>query len=102
MSAKVATYQSVSRNRMRASGAIMRRSLAKAITRAAHGVDQSHRVVVIDLAPQPPHEHFEHVGERIMIVVPDVRGDGGAIHYLAGVAHEAFEQREFLAGEEHG
>jgi len=44
-------------------------------------------------------EYLEHVGERVVVVVPDVRSDRRAIDDLTPMQHEKFEQREFLGGE---
>src|SRR5689334_11426944 len=93
MRPNVAAYQMVRRKRMRVSGCIGRCSLAEPISRAAHRVDQPRREAVVDLAAQPPDEYLEHVGERVVVVVPHVRGDGRAIHHLALVLQEKFEQR---------
>jgi hypothetical protein len=56
------------------------------ITRASDRVDELRLEPVIDLAAQPAHQHIEDVGERVVIVVPDVSRDRGAIDDLPGVA----------------
>src|SRR5689334_25303055 len=47
---------------------------------------------VVDFAPQAPHQHLEHVGERVVVVVPHVRRDGGAIQHLSRMRDEQLEQ----------
>src|SRR5262245_46424002 len=94
MRPKVAPYQAVSPSRSRASG---RASLgAKAVPHPAHGVDQRRLEAVIHLASQPPHQDLEHVGERVMVVVPHVRRDRGPSHDGAGVRDQHLEQCELL------
>ena len=65
----------------------------------AQGVNELGVVAVVDLAAQTAHEHLEDVGERIVILVPDMRGDRGAIHDLVAMTHETFEKRKFLRGQ---
>src|SRR5256885_6291510 len=99
----VATYQIVSRNRSRTSRWISSRdeiaSVAKAISGAAHGLNQLDGVLVVDLPAQAAHEHLEHVRERIMIFVPDVRGDCGAVDDLPRMKDKKLEERKFFRGE---
>src|SRR2546423_3280233 len=72
----VATYQMVSRSRRRMRRWIPSRdevaSVAKAIPGAAHCLDQLDGEVVVDLPAQASHQHFEHVRERIVVLVPYV------------------------------
>src|SRR3954468_12675855 len=100
MSAKVATYQMVRRSRSLTSRWIPSRdelaSVAKAISGSANCLNQLDRIFVVDLAAEPSYQHLEHVGERIVVLIPDVRRDRGAIDHLPGVQHEEFEQRELL------
>src|SRR5262245_39010311 len=72
---------------------------AEAVARSAQRVDQLGLEVVVDLTTQTPHEYLEHVREWVVILVPDVRGDLGAINDLIVVQHEAFEERELFRGE---
>src|SRR6185312_1289502 len=99
MRPNVAAYHAVRPSRMRVSGCMWRASPAEAVPRAAHRLDQPRREPVIDLAAQSPHQHFEHVGKRIVVVVPHVRRDRGPIHHFSFVLQEELEQRELLPGE---
>src|SRR5207245_1409274 len=93
------TYQPVNRHRTRVSGSLVLISGAEPVTGAAQGGDQLRLEAVVDLSPQTPHEHLQLVGEGVVIVVPHVRGDRGAVQYLARVADEQLEQREFLGAQ---
>src|SRR2546429_3930149 len=67
-------YHSVSRTRSRSSDGIMS-SRAQPIARAADRRDQLRLEAIIDLAAQPANQHLEHIGERIVVVVPHVDRD---------------------------
>src|SRR6185437_1621084 len=99
MSPNVAAYQAVRPSRMRVSGCIDRSGLPEPVARAAHRVDEARREALVDLAPQPPDEYFEHVGERIVVVVPHVRRNRRAIDDFSLVLQKELEQRVLLAGE---
>src|SRR4051812_9726887 len=104
ISPNVATYQIVRRSRRRTRRWMPgcddeEASIAKAISGPAYGLDQLVWKIVVDLPPKPSHQHFEHVGERVVVFVPDVRGDGSAVDHLSMVQHEKLEQREFLSRE---
>src|SRR5438132_5328311 len=103
ISPNVATYQIVGRSRRRTRRWRPSRdevaSIAKAIPGSAHSLDQLDGKFVVDLAAQAPHQHLEHVGEWIMILVPHVSRDGCAVNDLAVMEHEELEQRELLGGE---
>src|SRR3954447_23349815 len=99
---KVATYQIVSRSR-----SLTRRwsptrdelaSVAEAISGSAYRLNQLDGKIVVDLPSQTPDQHFEDVGERIVILIPDVGGDCRAVDDLAGVQHEELQQGELLGG----
>src|SRR6266545_5697844 len=96
ISVRTPAYHSVRRSRSRSRDCVMSGSRPQPVARAADRRDQFGLEAVVDLGPQAAHEHLEHVGERIVIVVPDVRGDGRAIDYLSLVAREQLEQGEFL------
>src|SRR6266550_7152032 len=100
ISPNVATYQIVSRSRSRTRRWIPSRdevaSIAKAISGAAHRLDQLGRKFVVDLAAQAAHQHLEHVGEWIVVLVPHVGGDCRAINHLPVMEHEELEQRELF------
>src|SRR6476646_7787336 len=100
MRPKVATYQIVSRSRSLTSrlrsGRAVVASVAKAISGAAYRLDQLDGILVVDFPAQTPHQHLEHIGERVVVFVPDVGGDGGAIDHLAVMQNEKLEQGEFL------
>src|SRR5207247_7079585 len=90
------TYHAVSRSRSRASECISAGSRPEAIARAARRPDQLRLEAVVDLASQPPDEHLEQIRERIMVVVPHVRGNRGAIEHPPLVQHEQLQQGELL------
>src|SRR5262249_15906362 len=58
---------------------------------AAAGVKKFDRMIVIDLFAEPVHVDFDCVGKRIKRIVPDMSGDLGARHELAGAPREVFE-----------
>src|SRR6266498_1896070 len=92
-------YQAVNWSRRRASAGITGTSRAKPVSRAAQRGDEFRLEVVVDLAAQAADQHLEHVDEGIVVVVPHVRGDGGAVEHASRVQDEQLEQREFLGGE---
>src|SRR5205807_6756336 len=92
-------YQSVRSSRSRASGLMGATSRAEAVARAAQRRDQLGLEAVVDLAAQSRHEHLQHVHEGIVVVVPHVRRDRGAIEQASLVQHEQLEQGELLRGE---
>src|SRR3989475_626887 len=98
-SVKTPAYHAVSCRRRRASGCISAPSRAEAVARAAQRRDQLGLEVVVDLAAQSRHEHLEDVDERIVVVVPHVRRDRGAVEQASLVQHEQLEQGELLRGE---
>src|SRR6266566_4197232 len=99
MDRKTPTYHAVSRSRRRASECISAGSRPEAIARAARRPDQLRLEAVVDLAPQPPDQHLEQVGKRIMVVVPHVRSNRGAIEHPPLVQHEQLQQGELLRAE---
>src|SRR5712691_11479521 len=96
---KTPAYQSVRSSRSRASCLMRATSRAEPVARAAQGRDQLGLKAVVDLAAQSPHEHLEDVDERIVVVVPHVRRDRGAVEQASLVQHEQLEQGELLRGE---
>src|SRR2546428_3245683 len=98
-SVKTPAYHAVSCSRRRASGCISEASRAEAVARAAQRRDQLGLEAVVDLAAQSRHEHLEHVDERIVVIVPHVRRDRGAVEQASLVQHEQLEQGELLRGE---
>ena len=56
-------------------------------------------VGIVQLAAQPLDVDVDDVGERVVVLVPDVLGDVGAADDLAGAAREVFEQRVLAAGQ---
>src|SRR5256885_7373846 len=89
-------YQAVSWSRRRASGSITDRSRAEAVAGPAQRRDQLLIEPVVDLAPQPPHQHLEDVDERVVVVVPDVRRDRRPVEHASRMQHEQLEQSELL------
>src|ERR1700681_2103918 len=61
---------------------------AEPVSGATDRMDQLGLELVVDLTPQPTDQHFEHVCEWIMIVIPYVGGDGRPVDYDALVARE--------------
>src|SRR5438445_80458 len=96
---KTPAYHAVRYSRRRASGCISEPSRAEAVARAAQRRDQLGLEAVVDLAAQSRHEHLQHVHERIVVVVPHVRRDRGAIEQASLVHYEQLEQGELLRGE---
>src|ERR1043166_6140166 len=62
-------------------------------------MDELHVEAVVDLAAESPHQHFEDVGKGVVVVVPDVRRDGGALDDLPGMPQQKLEEREFLGSQ---
>src|ERR1044072_53250 len=62
-------------------------------------MDKPHGEAVIELAAESPHQHFEDVGKGVVVVVPDVRGNGGALDDLPGMPQQKLEEREFLGSQ---
>src|SRR5689334_4526259 len=93
---KVARYQIVRRIRRRMSRSRPPRdevaSIAKAISGAAHRLDQLVGKLIVDLSAQAPHQHLEHVGEGIVVLIPDMRSDRGSVDHLSMVQHKKLEQ----------
>ncbi len=102
MTENVAAYQTVSRVRTRFTLLSLEATdpglYAKPITRSSQGLKELRLEVVIDLPAQSPHEHFEHVGERIVVIVPHMRSDRSAIDDMPCVKCETFQKTEFLGG----
>src|SRR3982751_2757857 len=100
MRPNVATYQMVRRSRSLTSRWMPSRdelaSVAKAISGSANRLNQLDGIFVVDLASEPAYQHLEHVGERIVVLIPDVRRDRRAVDHLSRVQHEELEQRELL------
>ena len=62
-------------------------------------VDQLRLEVVVDFGTQAADGDIDHIGIGVEIHVPYLRGDQRARKHLALVAHQQFEQREFLLAE---
>ena len=71
-------------------------SCAEPVTGPAQCVNQLDVEPVVDLSAETPDEHLEHVGERIVVVVPHVRGDRRPIDDASAVTHQTLEEREFF------
>ena len=63
---------------------------------AAYGVNHLDRKFVVDLAAQMPDIHVDDVGESVVVHVPDVLDNHGAAQRTAAVAHQIFQDAEFL------
>src|SRR5437773_5016752 len=96
---KIPAYQAVRRSRRWASDCISAASGAEPVAGASQRRDQLRLETVVDLAPQPPDQHLEHVRKRVVIVVPHVRGDRGAVEDATLIQHEQLQQRELLRAE---
>ena len=105
MTRNVPAYHAVRRQRSRSSDCenverrvsrALKRLCAEPVTRAAQRVDQFDVEAIVDFAPQPANEDLEHVCERIVVLVPDVRSDRSAIDDLLAMANEELEQRKLF------
>src|ERR1700694_723603 len=85
ISPKVATYQNVRRRRSRTRRWMPPReesaSVTKPVSGASHCLKELRCIFVVDLAPKAPHQHLEYVGEGVVVLIPDVGGDRGAIDH---------------------
>src|SRR5690349_12318526 len=59
-------------------------------------MDQRIGLLVVDLATHPPDIDIDDIGRRIEMKVPDVSQQHGAGYNAAFVAHQIFEELEFL------
>ena len=57
-------------------------SVTKAVSGASHRLDQLGWVIVVDLPPQAPHQHLEHVREGVVVLIPHMSGNCRAIYDL--------------------
>src|SRR6202048_2919287 len=100
ISPKVATYQNVRRRRRRTRRWMPLReesaSVTKPVSGASHCLNQLRWIFVVDLSPQPPHQHLEHVREGVVVLIPDVGGNCRAIDYLSLVQDKKLEQCKLL------
>ncbi len=62
-------------------------------------MNQLRLVRVVDFPAEPPDEDLEHIGERVVILVPHVRGDARAIDDLVAILDKNREERELLGSE---
>lgn len=77
-------------------------SVTKAVSGASHRLNQLGWVIVVDLPPQAPHQHLEHVREWVVVLIPHMGGNRRAIDDLTWVQDKKLEQREFLGSELYG
>src|ERR1700693_5737644 len=86
ISPKVATYQNVRRRRRRTRRCMPPRDESASVTKPVSGASPCRNelrwILVVDLAAQAPHQHLEHVRERVVVFIPDVGGDRRAIYHL--------------------
>src|SRR5271165_1270517 len=66
------------------------------ITDTSNGVDQRRFSVFIDFLAQAVDLHFNHVGGRINVHVPDLVKDHRTRHHSSGIPYQVFQKREFL------
>ncbi|KAG0771440.1 hypothetical protein G6F22_016472 [Rhizopus arrhizus] len=71
----------------------------KHITHAAHGVHQLSLERVVDLAAQPSHRDFDHIGVAVEIDVPHLFCQFQARQDFALFAHQQHQQGEFFGGQ---
>src|ERR1700737_4851793 len=106
ISPNVATCQNVRRRRRRTRRWMPLReesaSVTKPVSGASHCLNQLRRIFVVDLAPQAPHQHLEHIGEGIVVLIPDVGGNCRAIDHLSLVQDKKLEKGKFLCRELYG
>src|SRR6266545_366530 len=95
-------YQAVNWSRRRASAGITGTSCAEPVPAAAQRGDEFRLEAVVDLAAQPAHQDLQDVDERVVVLVPHVRGDRGAVEHAPRMQHEQLEQGELLRGEGDG
>jgi hypothetical protein len=55
--------------------------------------------VVVDLPAQPTHQNLENVREGIVIFIPHVRGDCGAIDDNVFVRRQKLQERKLFRGQ---
>src|SRR5215469_7816642 len=63
---------------------------------AANGMDQRIGLLVVNLATQPSNIDVDDIGRRIEMKVPHVLQQHGAGYDAAFIAHQIFQQLEFL------
>src|SRR6186997_286914 len=61
--------------------------------------DQRRLAGVVELSPQPLHVDVDHVGEGIVLFVPDMLGNIAAPDHFARPPRKEFEQRVFASGQ---
>src|SRR5271165_1918227 len=66
---------------------------------AAHGLDHFFGPLVVDFAAQVADVDVDDIGEAVVIHIPDVLDDHSAAEGAAAVAHQVFEDAEFLGSE---
>src|SRR5229473_148686 len=96
---KIPAYHAVSRSRRPASDCISAASGTEPVAGPAQRSNQLRLEAVVDLASQPSDQHLEQVGKRVMVVVPHMRGNGGAVEDAAPMQHEQLQQGELLRTE---
>ena len=64
---------------------------------AAPGVDERARGALVHFFAQPVNVDLDGVGERIVVLVPDVLAELSAPHHPTGLAGEVLEHDELLA-----
>src|SRR5580700_3359756 len=72
---------------------------AHAVAAATQGFDRLERVVRIELAPQAPHQHFDHIAVPIEVLIVETLGEFRLGDHLSGTQHEVFENTVFEAGQ---
>src|SRR5919206_4311137 len=97
-SANAAAYQSASRARTDSSTRALRLR-GQQVARAAARVDEARRRPLVDLTAQPVDVDLDRVGERVVVLVPNVLAELGAPDHPPGVAREVLEHRVLLARE---
>jgi hypothetical protein len=66
---------------------------------SAAGADQRRTVTAIELTAKTLDVNIDNVGERVVVLVPDVLGDVRAADHLSCAPREVFEQTVLAAGQ---
>src|SRR5665213_738343 len=66
------------------------------VPRSADGTDIFRRRTVTQLGSKAADMAFDHAGVRIKMDLPNMLEQHAACHHAAGIAHQIFEQFEFL------
>src|SRR5260370_14556366 len=91
LNTKMLEYQAIS---LKPIDLRIRSSLFKDITHSPDSMDQFCRVVLVDLIPQPAHQHVHDVRLRVEAVAPYMLQDHCLRHDSVGSSQDVFQQRK--------